>query len=49
MIFTPPLEVALEGQFTEPHAKLMKGALALVDVWGRQIAELEQQRQGLLL
>jgi transposase len=44
----PPLEVALEGQCTEHHAKLMKGALALVDVLGRQIAEMEQQLQELM-
>ena len=44
----PQLEVALEGQFTEHHAKLIKGALELVDVLGRQIAEMDQQLQELL-
>lgn len=44
----PQLEVALEGQFTEPHAKLIKGALELVDVLGRQIAEMDQQLQELM-
>jgi transposase len=44
----PQLEVALEGQCTEPHATLMKGALELVEVLGRQIAERAQQLQELL-
>lgn len=44
----PQLEVALEGQFTEHHAKLIKGALELVDVLGRQIAEMDQQLQELM-
>ena len=44
----PQLEVALAGQFTEHHAKLIQGALELVDVLGRQIAEMDQQLQELL-
>jgi transposase len=44
----PQLEVALEGQFTEHHARLIAGALELVDVLGRQIAEMDQQLQELL-
>ena len=44
----PQLEVALEGQFPEHHAKLIGGALELVDVLGRQIAEIDQELQELL-
>jgi transposase len=44
----PPLEVALEGLFTEHHAKLIAGALALVDVLGRQIAGIDQPLRALL-
>jgi transposase len=44
----PQLEVALEGQFTEHHAKLIAGALELVDVLGRQIGEIDQQLHELL-
>jgi transposase len=44
----PQLEVALEGQFTEHHAKLIAGALELVDVLGRQIVDIDQQLQALL-
>jgi transposase len=44
----PQLEVALEGQFTAHHARLIAGALELVDVLGRQIAEIDQQRRELL-
>jgi transposase len=44
----PQLEVALEGQFTEHHAKLIGGALGLVDVLGRQIAEIDQALHELL-
>jgi transposase len=44
----PQLEVALEGQFTAHHARLIAGALELVDVLGRQIAEIDQQLQELL-
>ena len=44
----PQLEVALEGQFTEHHARLIGGALELVDVLGRQIAEIDQALQELL-
>jgi transposase len=39
----PQLEVALAGRFTEHHAKLIAGALELVDVLGRQIGEMDQQ------
>jgi len=41
----PQLAVALEGQCTAHHATRMAGALAVVDVLGRQSVELEQQRQ----
>jgi len=44
----PQLEVALEGQFTEHHARLIGGALELVDVLGRQIAEIDQELDELL-
>ena len=44
----PQLEVALEGQCTAHHAKLIAGALELVDVLGRQIVEMDQQLQALL-
>jgi transposase len=44
----PQLDVALEGQFTEHHATLIAGALELVDVLGRQIAEIDQQLRELL-
>jgi transposase len=44
----PQLEVALEGQFTEHHATLIGGALELVDVLGRQIAEIDQELDDLL-
>ena len=44
----PQLEVALEGQFTAHHAKLIAGALELVDVLGRQIVEMDQQLHELL-
>ena len=44
----PQLEVALEGQFTEHHARLIQGALELVDMLGRQIAEIDQQIDELL-
>ena len=44
----PQLEVALEGQCTEHHATLITGALELVDVLGRQIAEMAQHLQALL-
>jgi transposase len=39
----PPLELALTGQFTEPHARLMQGALERIDLLDRQVAELDQQ------
>jgi transposase len=45
---SPPLEVALHGRFTAPHARLLQGALELVAVLGRQIAEMAQQLQALL-
>jgi transposase len=38
-----PLEVALTGQFPAPHARLMQGALARMDLLDRQIADLNQQ------
>jgi transposase len=44
----PQLEVALEGQFTAHHARLIAGALELVDVLGRQMAEIDQQLQEVL-
>jgi len=44
----PQREVALAGQCTEHHATLIQGALALVDVLGRQIAEMDQQLQELM-
>jgi transposase len=44
----PQLEVALEGRFTAHHAKLIAGALELVDELGRQIGEIDQQLQELL-
>src|SRR5262245_45776512 len=44
---SPPLEVALEGQLTAHHARRIAGALALVDVLGRQMAEMAQQLQEL--
>jgi len=40
---SPPLEVALEGQLTAHHARRSAGALALVEVLGRQMAEIAQQ------
>ena len=43
-----PLEVALDGQFTEIPARLIAGSLELVDVVGRQRAESDQQLQELL-
>jgi len=44
----PQLEVALEDRFPEHHAKLIGGALELVDVLGHQIAEIDQELQELL-
>jgi hypothetical protein len=44
----PQLDVALAGQFPAHHARLIAGALELVDVLGRQIAEIDQQLQELL-
>lgn len=44
----PQLEVALEGQCTEHHARLIGGALELVDVLDRQIAEIDHQIDALL-
>jgi transposase len=44
----PQLEIALEGQCTEHHARLIGGALELVDVLGRQIAEIDQELDALL-
>jgi transposase len=37
------LEVALTGQFTPHHAWLIQGALELIDLLDRQIADLNQQ------
>jgi transposase len=37
------LEVALTGQFTPHHARLIQGALDLIDLLDRQIADLNQQ------
>jgi transposase len=39
----PDLEVALTGQFTPHHARLIQGALDLIDLLDRQIADLNQQ------
>ena len=44
----PQLEVALAGQCTAHHAPRMAGALEWVDGLGRQMGEMDQQRQGLL-
>jgi hypothetical protein len=41
----PQLAVALVGPCTAHHASRIVGALALVDVLGRQMAEMEQQLQ----
>jgi len=43
----PQLEAALAGQCTAHHAQRIAGALELVDVLGRQIAEMDQQLQEL--
>jgi transposase len=37
-----PLELALTGQFTEPHAWLIQGALELIDRLDRQLTDLDQ-------
>jgi transposase len=37
------LELALAGQFTAHHARLIQGALELIDLLDRQSAELDQQ------
>ena len=39
----PQLELALAGQFTAHHARLIQGALDRIDLLDRQIAELDQQ------
>jgi transposase len=39
----PQLEVALTGQFTPHHARLIQGALGLIDLLDQQIRELDQQ------
>lgn len=39
----PQLELALTGQFTAHHARIIQGALELIDLLERQIAELDQQ------
>jgi transposase len=38
----PQLELALTGQFTDHHAWLIQGALELIDLLGRQLADLDQ-------
>jgi transposase len=48
VIYRTQLEVALEGQFTEPHATLIGGALQWVDVLSRQIARIDQELDELL-
>ena len=45
---SPQLEVVLEGQLTAHHARLIAGALELVDMLGRQMAEMDRQLQKLL-
>lgn len=42
------LELALHGQFTAHHARLMALALEVVDLMNRQIAELDQQIEELI-
>ena len=42
------LEVALTGQFTPHHARLIQGALELIDLLDRQIADLNQQMGDLV-
>lgn len=39
----PQLELALTGQFTEHHAWLIQGALELIDLLDRQLADLDQR------
>jgi transposase len=39
----PQLELALQGQFTDHHARLIQGALDLIDLLDRQIRELDEQ------
>jgi len=39
----PQLELALIGQFTVHHARIIQGALELIDLLDRQVAELDQQ------
>jgi transposase len=39
----PELELALTGQFTTHHARIIQGALDLIDLLERQITELNQQ------
>lgn len=39
----PQLELALQGQFTEHHAMLIKQSLELIDLLTRQVAELDAQ------
>jgi transposase len=43
-----PLELALTGQFTEHHAWLIQGALELIDLLDRQIADLDQHVSELM-
>jgi transposase len=44
----PPPAVALAGQLTDHHATRMARALEVVDVLGRQIVDMDQQRQAWL-
>ena len=39
----PELELALTGQFTEHHGRLIQGELELMELLERQIAELDEQ------
>jgi transposase len=39
----PQLELALAGEFTAHHARLIQGALELIELLDRHIAELDQQ------
>jgi transposase len=39
----PQLELALTGQFTDHHGRIIQGALDLIDLLDRQIAEIDAQ------
>ena len=43
---SPQLDVALAGQCTEHHVRRIAGAVELVDVLGRQSADMDQQLQA---